>query len=192
MSPVSNPTSDPGSSIRLSETDLAALRPWLTAIARQLLEPDLQAKFGASDIVQKTYIEAMRDLPQWRGRKLAQLRNWLLSLLQNNFRDANKAFRQSRKRKIALERAGVDASVADNRLNIEHQLMQGEMISQVYEAIGDLPHAQQRMLHWRFGEELTYSEIAARVDRSEDAVRMMISRTLNTLRQRLSIDEQDH
>lgn len=192
MSRIFAANSAAGSSIRIPETALTALRPWLTAIARELLAPDLQAKFGASDIVQQTYIEAIRDLPQWRGRKLAQLRNWLLSLLQNNYRDANKSFRSSRKRNVALERERVDADVADYRLDLEHQFANGETMAKVYEAIGELPHAQQRMLHWRFSEELSYSQIAARVERSEDAVRMMISRTLNTLRERFLIDEQDH
>lgn len=167
------------------ESAVIALRPWLLAVAREMLGPELQSKFGASDIVQQTYVEAIRDLPKYRGNQIAQLRKWLLSLLQNNFRDAIKAFRGSQMRDVSLESALGNNGVIDYRGKTESR-DHGELAAQVLEAIGKLPNAQQRMLHWRFSEQLSYAEIALRVDRSEDAVRMMINRTLNAMKQRFA------
>src|SRR5260370_40490207 len=62
---------------------LEACRGYLLQIARRELGPDLQAKCGASDLVQQTFLEANRDFSyfhgatenEWRARLRAAARD---------------------------------------------------------------------------------------------------------------------
>lgn len=56
-------------------------------------------------------------------------------------------------------------------------------------ALRELPHQDLRMLIWRFGEELTQSEIAARLGVSQMQVSRLLRRILDRLRASLATDE---
>lgn len=51
------------------------------------------------------------------------------------------------------------------------------------EALSSLPPEQRRVVEWRVLDELSYREIAERLDRSQVSVRQMLSRALRRLRQ---------
>src|SRR5437868_8309376 len=63
---------------------LEACRGYLLLIARQELEPALQAKGGPSDLVQQTFLEAQRDFESFRGTTPSALLAWMQQLLLNN------------------------------------------------------------------------------------------------------------
>ena len=50
-------------------------------------------------------------------------------------------------------------------------------------ALERLPSELRHMLRWRFRKQWTYSQIGQRTNRSEDAVRMLITRLLVNLRE---------
>ena len=79
---------------------LDCMRPMLLAMAKEMIGPDLQSKFGASDIVQQTYVDAIGDLPRLNLSRKRQLIGWLTVLLRNNMRDAARTFRSSLKRAV--------------------------------------------------------------------------------------------
>jgi RNA polymerase sigma factor (sigma-70 family) len=58
----------------------------------------------------------------------------------------------------------------------------GEEYLQLRKGVQQLPWLQQRILQLRFVNDLTSAEIAKAVGKSDTAVRMMLSRTLNLLR----------
>jgi hypothetical protein len=58
---------------------LDGCRQYLLLIANEMIGPELQAKFGASDLVQDTFIEAQRHLAGFRGTSNAEMRAWLRS-----------------------------------------------------------------------------------------------------------------
>src|SRR5205814_6556278 len=62
-------------------------RPYLLAVANEELEPDLQAKAGASDLVQDTFVEAHRGFGGFRGRNEEALLTWLRKILLHNLAD---------------------------------------------------------------------------------------------------------
>ena len=64
-----------GQPIRIAE--LERHRSWLGLLARLQVEPRFRAKFDASDIVQQTLLEAVRDWPKFRGGTEAELAAWL-------------------------------------------------------------------------------------------------------------------
>jgi DNA-directed RNA polymerase specialized sigma24 family protein len=61
---------------------LDGYRQYLLMIANGVIGPELQAKLGASDLVQDTFVEAQRHLAGFRGKTEAELRAWLRKILQ--------------------------------------------------------------------------------------------------------------
>src|SRR4051812_38958592 len=80
-----------------------------------------------------------------------------------------------------LSRAGDDATYADIVGDVDHALELIEYRSVVDGTIRALPERERRLLALRFGEDLTQSEIAAKVGLSQMHVSRLIRRTLNRL-----------
>src|SRR6516164_8048548 len=91
-----------GSAEALGEA-LEACRGYLLLIARRELGPDLQAKAGASDLVQQTFLEAQRDFAGFHGDTKAELLAWLRRLLLNNLANFARDYRETAKRHIGRE-----------------------------------------------------------------------------------------
>lgn len=159
------------------------------AIARELLASDLQAKFGASDIVQQTLLDAWRDWPTIRATRPEQLISWLKRLLTNNMIDATKAFRKSKKRSLKKEMSGGTERLECNFGDPASILVSNEEILQVWDAMKRLPLVHQQILHWHYLEGLSFHEIGNRVGRNSDASRMMCARSIRWLNTELSRDD---
>jgi RNA polymerase sigma-70 factor, ECF subfamily len=82
---------------------------------------------------------------------------------------------------VALERLA-EPLYEDEALTPEHMLLQEEKWAWLRASLKNLSPLQQEVLHLRFTEELRCAEIASRVGKSEVAVRILLSRTLNLLR----------
>lgn len=165
---------------------LEGMQPKLLAMARRLIGPDIQSKFGPSDVVQQTYLDAVRALPHVRTQKRGQLFAWVYTLLRNNYLDSRKGYLETEKRDVSRERqVGVEEDPARSEQGPLAKLMKEEELATVLRAMSKLPNAHQKLLQWRYLEDLSYREIAARVDRKEDAVRMTVVRIVNRLRQGL-------
>ena len=61
---------------------LEGCRQYLLMIANEVIGPELRAKFGASDLVQDTFLEAQRHLDVFRGQTKGELRAWLRRILE--------------------------------------------------------------------------------------------------------------
>src|SRR5205823_4133645 len=62
---------------------LEACRRYLLCVAHQQLNRDLQAKGGASDLVQETFLEAQSSFDRFHGSSEVELRAWLRQLLHH-------------------------------------------------------------------------------------------------------------
>jgi DNA-directed RNA polymerase specialized sigma24 family protein len=58
-------------------------------------------------------------------------------------------------------------------------LIEKEFLAEVLQVILQLPRELQRLLRWRFRKGMTYSEIAIRIDRTEDDVRHLVDKCVN-------------
>src|SRR5690349_15212079 len=76
---------------------LEACRGYLLLIAQQELEPELQAKGGASDLVQETFLKAHRHFGRFHGDSEAELLAWLRRLLLNNLIDFRRQLRTAKR-----------------------------------------------------------------------------------------------
>lgn len=163
------------------------LRPALMRIAQDLMDRELQAKIGTSDLVQETMLEVVRDIDQVRDKNPKNMERWYREVLINNIRDLKRFFRGSRKRTVDVE-LPLLKDLADPRSGRlpEVPLLREEQMNHMQEAISRLPSPHQQMLKWRYMDRFSYRKIATLVSRKEDAVRMMVNRSLDRLKREMS------
>src|SRR5437764_10306033 len=98
----------------LAVAELGRYRSWLGMVARLQVEPRFRAKFDASDIVQQTLLEAVKDWPKFRGGTEAELAAWLRQILAHvllhEVRRYGGAQRRNIGREVSLEEALAESS----------------------------------------------------------------------------------
>lgn len=171
-------------------------RPLLRDLIRDLDDPRLAAKVDVSDLVQQTFQDAIASFDQLRADRTPQFFVWIRTLLFNNVYAAKRRFLETKKRNISVERSISDDSnllkaIADPTMDPERDVLTEELLNRLDTAVRNLPEAVQTVLKWRYEECLTFKEIGERVDRSEDSVRMLVSRCLKNLRATVLDGESD-
>jgi RNA polymerase sigma-70 factor, ECF subfamily len=172
-----------GSSEALGQI-LQAYRPYLLEIARREVEGALQAKGGASDLVQETFLEATRDFSHFHGDSSSQLRAWLRCLLVHRLSKQGRRFRQTRKRRIdrecRLDELG--APLAADSPTPSQIVADEEQIEQLQLAIEQLPDDYRCVLDLRYQEGLTFEAIGPRMGRTANAVRLLWLRAVERIK----------
>ena len=171
---------------------LERCRPFLLAIANRQLNPALQAKGGASDLVQQTFLEAQRDFARFGGSSLDELRAWLKQLLLHNLADFAKAYQDTDKRRADREvglpganTSGGGDGLAGDSPTPSANAMADEQAEGVRPVIATLPEDYRQVIVWRYQEELSFAEIAQRMGRTENAVRKLWFRAIEQLEEAL-------
>ncbi len=168
---------------------LEACRGYLLLIAQQELEPELQAKGGASDLVQETFLKAHRHFGRFHGDTEGELLAWLRRMLLNNLIDFRRLYWETAKRQahkeIPLAGGGSSCEHAPELAGSEPTpsriAMEGEQAQAIAQALDRLPDDYRQVLIWRQQEELTFDEIGRRMNRSADAVRKLWARAVERL-----------
>ncbi len=177
-----------GSEEALGELLISCER-YLLLLANQQLEPKLQAKGGASDLVQETFLEAQRDLPGFQGTTEVELLAWLQKILANNVANFHRRYRQVAKRRAGQEMS-LDSSLPTGK---RHQMMVSDSTSpsgraarleeaeMLNRALEQLPRDYRQAVQLRHMQQLTFKEIGQRMNRSPDAARMLWGRAFERL-----------
>jgi RNA polymerase sigma-70 factor (ECF subfamily) len=167
---------------------LEGCRQYLELIAAAEAGGDLRAKMGVSDLVQETFLEAQKDLDQFEGASRGELLAWLRKVLLHRLSRLYAQYRGTEKRNLARERHAQKTS-----LNVLAQLfdseqtspsghaVRSEKIELVRQAVNRLPAASRKVVLLRYRDRLTFPEIAAKLGRSPDAVRMLWHRAIDRL-----------
>jgi RNA polymerase sigma-70 factor (ECF subfamily) len=175
---------------------LELYRPILKLIADQMIGPGLQRREDASDIVQRTVLEAYAAFEQFAGVSEAEFSAWLKQILRRNVmnlvRDSRAAKRDLRREKY-LDAADTSVSVtwmqpAGTGTTPSERVIRAEAALNLAQAIEELPDAQQAAVRMRHLEGLGLDEIAAVMNKTPAAVAGLIRRGLQTLRERLAGD----
>jgi RNA polymerase sigma factor (sigma-70 family) len=149
---------------------LSEHRAFMQALAVSLLGDGHQAE----DVVQETYLAALRHPP----RSAETLRSWLSCVVRNialNVR-RGEARRSSREREGARGESVPSTEEISRRIGVERQ---------VSEALLELSEAYRGALYLRFYEDLPPREIASRLGIPVETVRSRLRRGLEVLRSRL-------
>jgi RNA polymerase sigma-70 factor (ECF subfamily) len=175
---------------------LDSCRAYLLGIADDELEPGLQAKGGASDIVQQTFLEAQRDFARFHGESAEELRAWLRQLLLHNMTDFTRRFRAVTKRQIGREvaMAGDSATGAPgDDVLIDTPSPSGHAIAHeqaeaLRRALQRLPEDYRQVITWRYLEARSFEEMAEQMHRSINAVRKLWLRAVERLRLEMDVE----
>ncbi|MEM9644397.1 MAG: sigma factor, partial [Planctomycetota bacterium] len=82
---------------------LEQYRGYLLMLAHRYLSERLRRRVDPLDIVQVTYLEAKRDLGQFRGSTPAEFAGWLRGMLKNNVASAVTRHITTQKRSLGRE-----------------------------------------------------------------------------------------
>jgi RNA polymerase sigma-70 factor (ECF subfamily) len=172
-------------------------RAYLLFLANKEMPRGLQAKFGASDLVQETAIEAHRDFRRFAGSTPEEFYAWLRSILQNNLRDAVRRYELSQKRDVAKEtslaslahRHGDGQTLPswppDRSRPPDGSIIRREDAATVEAVIARLPDDYRIVLRMRYWDDLSFQQIGDRFGRSPEAVRKLWYRAVQKLQDEL-------
>jgi RNA polymerase sigma-70 factor (ECF subfamily) len=190
-------TGDPTENNTVMIAGLERYRSWLGLLARLQVEPRFRAKFDASDIVQQTLLEAVRDWPKFRGGTEAELAAWLRQVLAHvllrEVRRYGGAQRRDIGREVSLEEALAESSrrlgaaLAAPGSSPSERAGRHELELRLADALVRLPADYAEIILLRNVEGLSHEEAAGRMGRGAGAVRMLWVRALARLRQELDL-----
>jgi RNA polymerase sigma-70 factor (ECF subfamily) len=173
---------------------LERFRSYLLLLARVRLDPMVQAKVGASDVVQQTLFEAHRDLAQFRGRTVAEQAAWLRQVLARNLANVVRDLHRD-KRDLAREQplqAALDESasrlegwLAAEQSSPSQQVERQERAVRLAEALAELPENQREAVVLRHWQGCSLVEISERLGCTTAAVTGLLHRGLRKLREHL-------
>lgn len=172
---------------------------YLELMAVTQLDDRLRVRVSPSDIVQDTMLEAHRDFGQFRGTSPAEFFGWLRKILANNLARAVERHvtteKRNVRREVALEEFGaafdrstarLEAVMADrNNVAPSDAVQRSEQLLLLADQLALLPDDHRQVLVLRHLKDMSFKEIAKRMDRSPGALRMLWMRAIDGLRQRL-------
>jgi RNA polymerase sigma-70 factor (ECF subfamily) len=171
---------------------LESYRDYLTILARIQLGRRLQAKFDPGDVVQETFLHAVRDFAQFRGTSSKELVGWLRQVLAARLADFLRRYCGTQCRDVRLEQslqAALDESsqALDRRLAAPHsspseQVVAHEQATWLAQALERLPEDYREVLVLHDLQECDFPEVAQRMGRSVEAVKKLWARALARLR----------
>ncbi len=149
---------------------LGDLKRYLDFIAHRQFDHSLQAKMGPSDIVQQSMIRAVENLDQFRGETVDEFRGWLRQILVNEARQMKRDL-STRKRDVFRERRLDDGSsqhfheyLPDSLPTPGTNAASEEQTREIQRVLNQLPEQQRQIIQWRNWENLSFEEIARRLD----------------------------
>lgn len=173
---------------------LERFRDDLIRMAERNLDSRRRSKVGASDIVQVTLIEAIRDLTDFRGSTEQELSAWLKQALERNRRDAlrpldwrDEVELNGRPGPASSSRTPFDPPGRDSTPS--SLLVHREDKERVRAALKRLPNDYRVAIEMREFDRASFAEIGAALDRTAGAARMVWIRALDRLGKALGPDE---
>jgi RNA polymerase sigma-70 factor (ECF subfamily) len=183
---------DPDAADRLLEL----YRPVLRLIAEQMIGSGLRRREDASDIVQRTVLEAYAAFEQFHGGSEAEFSAWLKQILRRNVTNLvrdNRAAKRDVRREKYLDAAEGSVSVtwmqpAGKGTSPSQRVIRAEAALNLAEALDQLPDAQRDAVRMRHLEGRGVDDIAEAMDKTPAAVAGLVRRGLQTLREQLAGD----
>lgn len=173
-----------GCDAALSEI-LEAVQSYLLLVAESRLGSQIRSKFGASDIVQHSMLEAQESIEDFRGDSEGELRLWLKRIVLNNLTDEAKRYTHTHSRSIRLE-VPVDRLTSETCHAHEEtpswQIQRREIDEALSQAVLRLPNRQRYVIEARHRHGCSYAEIASQLEISEACARKLWSRATERLR----------
>jgi RNA polymerase sigma-70 factor (ECF subfamily) len=178
---------------------LESYRPILRLIAEQSVGPGLRRREDASDIVQRTVLEAYAAIEQFQGESEPEFTAWLRQILRRNVTNLvrdNRAAKRDVRREQYLD-AGEDsvsvtwmhpAGRSTSPSQHSQHVIRAEAALNLAEAIENLPDAQRVAVRMRHLEGCSIEKIADELQKTPAAIAGLLRRGLQALRDELKGD----
>ena len=168
---------------------------YLQLLARLQVGRRLQGKVDPGDLVQDTFLEAHRHFSGFRGTSEGEIAAWLRQILAGRAANMVRHFIGTKGRNVRLERdlaaeidqssRCLDGALVAGTSSPSQQAVRRETSVLLADALARLPEDYRETVILRQIEELSFSEVAARLGRSEDSVQKLWVRGLAKLREEL-------
>ena len=135
---------------------------------------------AAEDATAEVFFKALRAINSYKP-EVAPFSAWLYRIAANALTDVLRARRPVESLDTAMDRP--DAALA-----VDAQAINRLEVGRVWSAVDQLTAAQRMAVILRLGHDLPIAEVAARMDRSEGAVKLLLNRGLTTVRRLLSVE----
>jgi RNA polymerase sigma factor (sigma-70 family) len=151
----------------------------LAYLARRVYEPEV-----AVDLTAEVFARAFAARARFRGSTDGQAAAWLYRIARH---ELSRYFRKGMLERRALTRLGMQTPRLDDEqlARIEHLAELEELRSALRAGLERVSRAHQEALGLRIVEQLSYREVASRLDISEEAARARVSRGLRVLAEAL-------
>lgn len=179
-----------GDRVALERLLLANYDPLRQRVAAKL-PARLQATQAVEDILQQTFLQAFRDVKGFVPRANASFGDWLAMIAEHRLLDAIK---QHDRQKRGGDWGRLEGSAQDSRLTPlldwitssdtppSSVVARSEALSALQVALAALEHDQREAIRLRLLEGKSLEETAAALDRTPDAVRGLVHRGKQKLR----------
>ncbi len=170
---------------------LDSYRNYLRLIATTSFERQLRGKTDPSDVVQDALVKVHENFHQFRGATERELLAWMRAILVRLLTDLHRRFVRGAERKVGRERSiedvvdrsslaleGFLAARQDSPSARAHQREQSVLLA---DALARLSPDDRQVITLRNLLELSWEEVALRMGRSADAVRMLWTRAVRRL-----------
>lgn len=174
---------------------LEQYRNYLAVLAATQIDKRIQPRVSPSDVVQETMLRAHKNFGQFRGTSEQELLAWLRQILVNNLAKFVEqhmlAARRDVRREVSLERLGaaleqstvqLAALAPDAGKSPSMAVEQREEAVVLADRLAQLPADYRDVLVLRNLQSLPFEEVAARMERSVGAARMLWLRAIEKLR----------
>jgi RNA polymerase sigma-70 factor (ECF subfamily) len=174
---------------------LARHRPYLQQVIQARLDPQIQKRVDASDVVQETQLAAARRIETYLEQRPMPFRLWLRKTARERLLDVRRRHTAAARRDVEQEVSFPDQTsfqIAQQLLGTSttpsRQLLKKEAASRIHQAIGKLSDTDREILLMRTLEQLSYEEIGTVLDIDATVARQRHGRALLRLHQALGAD----
>lgn len=174
---------------------LEMYRNYLRVLASTQIGNRLRRRVSASDVVQEAMLAAHRDFGQFRGQSEREFLAWLRRVLLNTIHHAVdthvKAQRRDVRREVSIEKVGAALGrssvnlaglLADPGPSPSTPIRREESAVALANQLSKLKPEYRDVIVLRNLQGLSFEEVAARMDRTSGAVRMLWLRAIEKLR----------
>ena len=157
----------------------------MRAQVRRKLPGELQAKVGASDVIQEAYLAAFLRLTQFEDRGDGSFARWVRGILDHKLLDEVRRHGEAQKRAAARETRirtrDESPGFAEPRRTPSEEAVAAEDTNLLRAKLEGLPEHHRTILRLVHDEGLTLVDAGARMGRTPDAARMLYGRAVAKL-----------
>lgn len=169
---------------------LDEFRPWLRLLAERAMAGRLAARVDASDVVQQTFLSAVRRFEEFSGDNVDALAAWLRIIHERNLIDTVRKHLEAEQRAVGREvsQSSSPPVSAAELTSPSQRMMNGENAVHLARALATLPEDQATAVRLRHLDGWSLEQIAGQMERTKRSVANLLHRGLANLRERLPND----